>query len=371
MAGAHRRIFLALAFGLASIPAPCQEGEENPDEGRQQEFLRRESSTVNGTVKLDSGMPPPEPVPVEILCEAGSVSQVYTDRKGRFTVLLGEASTAHMLDASAASPVASPVDVQAAYTPSSSHGLCQVRIFLSGYQPQIFELNDEGALGVVDVGTIVLTRTAGARGAAVSVTSYEAPKEARKLFESAFQDAHRKKPDWPKVLRRLETAVEIYPRYAAAWDLLGDSHLLAGSTPNARQAYEAAIGADADYLPPYAPLIRLAVMDGRWEDAERLAGERLRLAPGIEAAYFRALALYQLGSIEAAEHALDAARRSADAGRFPQIALVQADIHAAKGRFKSAAAEYAAFLQKAPESPARAEIEALLDGWRREGKLTD
>ena len=371
MAGALRGVTLALAFTLASIPCPGQEGEGDPDEGRQSEFLRRESSTVNGTVKLDSGMPPPEPVPVEILCEAGSVSQVYTDRKGRFTVMLGEASTAHMLDASAASPVAAPVDVQTAYTPSSSHGLCQVRIFLSGFQPQIFELNDEGALGVIDLGTIVMTRTAGARGAAVSVTSYEAPKDARKLFESAFQDAHRKKPDWQKVLRRLESAVEIYPRYAAAWDLLGDSHLLNGSYADARKAYEAAIGADADYLPPYAPLIRLAVMDSRWEDAERLAGERLRLAPGIEAAYFRSLALFQLGSIESAEHALEAARRSTDAWRFPQIALVQADIHAAKGRFKAAAAEYASFLEKAPESPARGEIEARVDNWRRQGKLTD
>ena len=371
MAGQLRGTALVLALTMTPGSFFGQEYEGEQDESRRLEVTQRQSSTINGTVKLDSGTPPPEPIPVEVMCESRSLVQVYTDRKGRFTVVLGEESTGNMLDASASSPLPPRSEMQSAYSEMGLSARCQVRIFLSGFQPQIFDLAEDGALGVVDIGAIVLTRLAGARGAAVSVTSYEAPKDARKAFESAFREAHRKKPDWANVIKRLEFAAAAFPRYAAAWDLLGDCHLLAGSQAESRKAYEAAIAADPDYLPPYAPLIRLAVLDARWEDAERLAGMRLRLAPGVEAAYFRSLALFQLGSIESAEQALDAARRSGDAGRFPQIALVQADIDAARGRFKAAAAQYAMFLETVPQSPARGEIEAKLDGWRRAGKLGD
>jgi predicted negative regulator of RcsB-dependent stress response len=325
--------------------------------------------TVNGTVLLDSGLPPPEPIPVEVHCEARAISQVYTDRKGRFTIVLGEDSTPTMMDASASSQASVPIGFHSWFADGRPTDHCQVRVFLAGYQPEIFDLSEDGGIGAIDIGHVVLRRLAGSRGAAVSITSYEAPKGARKLFENAFRDVHRKKPNLNAAVNQLRSAVEIYPRYVAAWDLLGDCHLLRGEIPEARQAYESALAEDRDYLPPYAPLIRIAAEDGRWEDVASLAEGRLRLARSVEAAYFRSLALFQLGALEPAEQALDMARQSAGASSFPQIALVQADIHVARGRYQQAAEQYHAFLSQAPDSPARPEIEAILDTWKRDGKL--
>ncbi|MEZ5366249.1 MAG: tetratricopeptide repeat protein [Bryobacterales bacterium] len=370
MAAATKRIPLILALALSPALSFAQDGEvENNEDDQQLELLHRQSSTVNGKVTLDSGMPPPEPIAIELECESRAVSQVYTDRKGQFTAVLGEDSTASMLDASASTQLGPRAGQINSFPESRGANRCQLRIFLGGYQPVLFDLADEGALGLIDVGTIVLRRSSGAVGAAVSITSYEAPKSARKLFDKAFREAHKKRPNLQNAMRDLEAAVAEYPRYAAAWDLLGDCHLLTGSREGARKAYEGAVAADADYLPPYAPLIRMAALDARWEDAERLAGERLRLAPNGESAYFRAMALFELGALESAELAIDAAQRAADAHKLPQIALVQADIHAARGRFKQAAAQYALFLERVPQTPARPEIEARVEGWRRDGKL--
>jgi predicted negative regulator of RcsB-dependent stress response len=355
--------------GLCAVAAYAQDGDVDPDEDRRMEVVHRQSATVNGAILLDSGSPPPEPIPVEIHCEARSVSQVYTDRKGRFTVILGEESTASMMDASASSQSSAPQGFHSWYGEGSPVGRCQVRVFLAGYQPEMMDLAEDGGISTVEIGTIVLRRLAGTHGAAVSVTSYEAPKEARKLFETAFREAHRKKPNLDAAIHRLSRAVESYSRYAAAWDLMGDCHLLKGDIRAAQKAYESSIAADPDYVPPYAPLIRIAVQDSRWEDVANLAGERLRLARSVESAYFRSLALYQLGSLELAEQALDIARRSPGAERFPQIALVQADIHAAQGRYRQAVAEYEAYLGKLPDSPARSEIEAIVESWKRSGKL--
>ncbi len=365
------RIASRLAMtGWMAASLLAQDGEFEQDDTVRVETTRRQSSTVNGVVMLDSGMPPPEPIPIELTCESRAVSQVYTDRKGRFSVTLGQDSPASMLDASAPSPMQPGAASHSWFAESRPAGRCQLRIFLAGFQPQLLDVNEDGGIVSVQIGTVVLTRLAGSRGAAVSVTSYEAPKEARKHFESAFREAHKKKPNLLASITRLRSAVEIHPRYAAAWDLLGDCHLLTGETPEARRAYEAAIAADGDFLPPYAPLIRLAVADARWEDVAALAGERLRLSRGAEAAYFRSLALFRLGALDPAAEALDAARQSPDAGRFPQIALVQADLHAAKGRFRQAVEQYEAFLSQDPNSPARPEIETIVDGWRKTGKLS-
>jgi hypothetical protein len=365
----YRRIACALWLCSSVAPAVLAQEEVDANEDHRLEVVRRQSVTVNGSVLLDSGSPPPEPIPVEIHCESRSVSQVYTDRKGRFTVLLGEESTANMMDASASIQSSAPMGLSSWYAEGSPIGRCQVRIFLAGYQPEMLDLAEEGGLITVEVGAIVLRRLAGSRGVAVSVTSYEAPKAAQKLFETAFRDAHRKKPNLDGAIHRLVRAVEIHARYAAAWDLLGDCYLLKGLIRDAQRAYESAIAADGAYLPPYAPLIRIAVRDARWEDVANLAGERLRLARGAEAAYFRSLALFQLGSVEMAEQALDLARRTPGSERFPQIALVQADIHAAQGRYRQAVAEYQSYLLLQPDSPARTEIEAIVEGWKRSGKL--
>lgn len=362
---------LLLSMGWMPLPLFAQDEDYDPDAGREVEVLHRQHFTVSGVVRLNSGVPPPEPIAVELLCDARLINQGFTDRKGGFTISVGTEPDAALLDASTSSRAPVSTDVGAWLSESRPLGPCHLRILVSGYRPQALALDDSGAFGVVDMGTIVLERLDGVAGAAISVTSYEAPRAAQKLLASAVREARRPRPNVETALEKLQAAVTLFPRYAAAWDLLGDCHWAVGAEEEARKAYEAALAADRDYLPPYGPLIRLAVDERRWADVDRLASVRLGLAPGAEVAYLHALALLELGTIESAERALEQARTDAGGERMPQVALIQAEIHIARGRFRQAAEQFEWFLSAAPDSLARPEIEAKLAAWRQDGKLAE
>ena len=50
----------------------------------------RRNIYLSGRVVLDSGVPPPDPVPIECVCNGRSRVETYTDTKGKFSFRVGQ-----------------------------------------------------------------------------------------------------------------------------------------------------------------------------------------------------------------------------------------------------------------------------------------
>ncbi|MDA1316001.1 MAG: hypothetical protein O2968_21980 [Acidobacteria bacterium] len=183
---------------------------------------------VSGKVLLDDGTAPPDPVKIERVCSGQAVPEGFTDGKGRFTIELGADSAATMTDASV--PTAADGNIGGGFLQdpfggvgTTSGGLgrvnplgCELRAELAGYESDAISLGRRTTMSHPDVGTIVLRRKQDVQGTAISVTSLEAPKKARKMYENARKEVFKKEPDFKKAMAQLEETVATYPEFAAA-----------------------------------------------------------------------------------------------------------------------------------------------------------
>ncbi len=116
------------------------------------------------------------------------------------------------------------------------------------------------------------------QGDLVSFTTLAAPKNAERAYEKARRNLTRKKPRVSTAARELTTAVALYPQFAAAWYLLGETRLALRQNEAAREAFLRALGADPKYPSPYAPLALMELEVGRFREAAEFAGLQLRFS---------------------------------------------------------------------------------------------
>jgi tetratricopeptide (TPR) repeat protein len=317
---------------------------------------------VTGNVMLDDGSPPPSPVTIERVCSGSPRAQAYTDRKGRFSFQLGQTSTM-MQDASEegsslpgtsrpVSSIASGAGSQPQLPGAADVQLanCDLRAVLSGFRSDTVGLGMRRLLDDPNVGTIVLHRLANVEGSAVSVTSLQAPKEARRAYDKGLQDIRKNK--LPEAARELHTAVGIYPAYAAAWYELGRIEVQNRNIEQARKSFQSAMAADVKFVSPYAELAELEARAENWPELADITGRLLKLdAVDYPMAYFyNATANLHLGQIEAAEKSARAGEKLDTPHQFPKLEQVLAMILAEKKDYAGAAAHLRSYLALAPNS---------------------
>lgn len=325
-------------------------------------------SFVYGRVALENGQPVPESISVRLRCGMKLMQTVHTDLAGNFRFILGagpESNSLDMGDSSdtpvlqEASPMNSRVGLPRVDDPAPRLWGCEVEIPVSGYQPLSRPITSVASVGGIDVGTFVLTRIAAVPGAAVSVTSLLAPKNARKEFEKGEKDARNKHLD--SATKHLERAVAEYGAYAVAWNDLGQIYAAGQHPEEARRAFAKAITADPQYIPPCMGLAQLELQHGRYEDAIEAAGRALKLYPGSAiASFIQAVANLRLNRLDAAEKSA----RDAENGphqNIPQVHVLRADIFLRKQDYSNAAAQMQAYLKESPQGEFAAEIKERLE----------
>ncbi|HEY4084593.1 MAG TPA: hypothetical protein VGM43_01585, partial [Bryobacteraceae bacterium] len=107
----------------------------------------------------------------------------------------------------------------------AASSLCTIEAKVFGYDSTAARFSVRSANGMVNVGTITITRNSAGdaedqggkvrSGATVSATSLKAPSEAVKRFEQGQKELRQKKP--ANAAKSFEAAVRIYPEYADAW----------------------------------------------------------------------------------------------------------------------------------------------------------
>lgn len=325
---------------------------------------------ISGRVVLNDGTPISEPIVIERVCGSRTYKEGYTDTRGYFSFQLGQNRS--VLPDASTEGFSSPLSTSSASMGGLLNGggnsdlsetalfQCELRAVLGGYRSDVVSLANRRYMDNPDVGALVLHNLANAPGLTTSATTALAPKEARKSYEKALEALKRSRPD--DAQKELLKAVDLYPKFAAAWFDLGQVYERRDHLPEAREAYAKAIAADANFVNPHEHLYMLAAKDAKWQDVADATERVLRLNPyDFPGAYYMsAVANFQLKKFDAAEKSAREAAKINGAHAEPRANFVLGVILANKGDFPAAAESFRTFLKLDPTSPDKDRVQKML-----------
>jgi cytochrome c-type biogenesis protein CcmH/NrfG len=327
---------------------------------------------ISGKVTLPDGTPPPEPVRIERVCAGNVRTEGFTDRKGRFSFELGRSN--EFQDASMGGSDTFPSGGMAGRTGSvggsrtgsrNSMGIdsrlfgCELRVTLAGYTSQSVDLTTRRVMDNPELGTFILRRIGNAEGFTLSATSALAPNDARKEYEKGMSMSLKKPKNQKEMDQALDEAekhfakaVEVYPKYAAAWTELGQVYETQKKFAEARKAYEQSVAADGKFVPPYHRMAVLALRDANWQDLADMSDKVLRLDPYTypDAFYLSSVGNLQLNHLDIAEKNAREALKLDTRKQNPRIHYVLGLVLAQKRQFGSAAESLRTFLEASPDA---------------------
>src|SRR5438270_3147421 len=337
-----------------STPTLPQPGTGFPNTQTERQILY-----ISGSVVLQDGTPPPEPVAIEIVCGGSAHKEGYTDSKGHYQIQLGQ--NFEMQDVSESGGSISGLGSNRSTMEGRGPGMggvnprdligCELRAMLPGFQSSSVMIRVEGSFGEIRMDTIVLQKLGGGTGTTISLTTMQAPNNARHDYEKAQK--HLAKENLKDAEKELTKAVEEFPKFAAAWALLGMIHQSDKQLDQASHDYQQAIAADPQYAKPYFGLAVIAANQQNWKETLRQSDQVNRLAPLAypEAYFFSGVASYNLGSMDDAERSMRKFLTLDSEHRKPMAALYLGDILARKQDFAGAAEQAKAYLALAPNAP--------------------
>lgn len=347
----------------ASLPIPSISSINNTPTASPNSTQLQRPAYVAGNVILEDGTPPLESIAIQMVCAGTPRSIGFTDLKGRFDLDMNDRKNpAIYSDASQSGPYSGggaasmgqntkPQALGGPNTPTMrNYSGCDLMAALAGYRSDRLSLASHRALEDPHVGTIVLHRLENVQGSTISATSAFAPKEAKKAFLKAL--SQEQKANWSEAERQLRKAVELYPKYAAAWFHLGFTQQSQGNLAGARVSYRQALDADPRYVSPYQQLAVLAAREQKWPDVAEQTDRLLNLNPidFPDAWMYNAMAKFQLQMFEAAEKSARQGLLTDPNHHYPKLDQVLGVILTQKHEYPEAATHMRAYLRLAPEA---------------------
>lgn len=332
---------------------------------------------VTGRVMIDDGTPLPEAVVIQRVCNGAAHSEGYTDSKGFFGLELGNKTMA-VQDASefgggGFGGMMGPNSQQ--QTPGGSgmgsgmgsmggisdnrYRNCELQAKLAGYRSQVINMTNRRAMDDPNVGTILLHRIGSAEGNTVSAVSLAAPKDARRAYDRGMEALKKQKAD--EARKDFAKAVELYPKYATAWQELGKLQA-PGDAEAARKSFGSAIEADPKFTAPFMHLAVLALQEKNWQEVAQLTEKIVKLDPFDypQAFFYNAVANYNLRNLEIAEQSALQAEKLDTRHLMPQVNQLLGMMLAMRRDFPGAAAEFRNYLKVAPDGPEAATVRSQL-----------
>lgn len=316
---------------------------------------------ISGKVLVDGGGTPPEPVVIERVCNGVARRQGYTDGKGAFQFQLDQnvgfqdASENNSLSSSDSS-----ISSQTQDALKTKYQGCEIRAVLSGFLSSSVSLRLQGSSWQYDLGTIFLKRMENVSGTTISMTTLNAPGDAKRAYEKGRKAFDESK--FAEAEKELTKAVKIYPGLAAAWSLLGDIHQQNKQLEEAVKDYQQAFTADPHFVNPCFGLALVAMQEKRWQDAVQFTDQVLRMNPSAfpSAYFYNAVAAYNLGQIDVAQESARKFKTLDTDHRHPDICLLLGQIYIKNGDYASAAQEMRDYLTIAPNADNATEVRTAL-----------
>lgn len=322
---------------------------------------------LQGRVILDDGKTPNEPIVIERVCGTYVYKEGVANQRGEYSIQLGE-NQAVFQDASTNGQTlnTSPGAGRGLTSDVSPNALwdCELRASLAGYRSEAVPLSNQRNADNPVI-NFVLHYTGDIKGGTTSVTSEQAPKNAKKAYQKGLDAEKAGNPD--EAQKEFLKAVELFPKYAVAWFELGQVYESRSHVPEAKDAYQHALAGDPNYVNPYEKLYLLAAKESNWPQVAELTGKLLGLDPYdfAGAYYYNALANLQANQLDAAERS---------GRKAVQVTGPQAEVRAhyvlglilgRKGDLPGAVAELREFLKIAPSASNRAQIEQMISSAER------
>ena len=317
---------------------------------------------ISGKVLVDGGGSPPEPVVIERVCNGVARRQGYTDGKGSFQFQLDQ--NVGFQDASENSNLFGS-DGQMT-TSQSSDALrtkyqgCEIRAVLPGFLSSAVSLRLQGSTWQYDLGTIFLKRMENVSGTTISMTTLNAPGDAKHAYEKGRKAFDQQK--FADAEKELNKAVKIFPGFAAAWSLLGDIHQQQKQLDEAIKDYQQALTADPHYVNPCFGLALIALQQKRWQDGMQFTDQVIHMNPAAfpTAYFYNAVAAYNAGKPEVAQESAKKFKTLDTDHRHPDVYLLLSQIYIKAGDYPGAAQEMRDYLAIAPNADNAAEVRATL-----------
>ena len=186
----------------------------------------------------------------------------------------------------------------------------------------------------------------------VSVNQLKIPSEAKNKYDEASELMGKK--DWAGAIGRLNDAIAIYPRYAAAYNNMAAAEARLGDWGRAREALQKAIAVDDHFAPGFVNLGHLEERDHKFEAAEKLYAKAAAIDPS------NAQTLAYLCRSQFLDKHYDAAIATAHTvhamphDQLASVHYIAARAYQRENRTSDAIAEFKVLLQEEP-SGARAE----------------
>jgi Tetratricopeptide repeat len=295
-------------------PIPTQPNMNTPDTTLGQRAF------ISGKVVLDDGSRLTDVATIQTICQGHKQTVAHTDSRGNFTFEFGDRMSAAAAGVSAA-------DVDSSWGPTTGNRSnqrdwrnCELQAELPGFTSQSIDLTSRmSTFESADIGRLVLRRMGHIEGLTISATSGLAPRDAQKAFEKGREKAGKEK--WDEAQQSLENAVQIYPKYAAAWFELGRVQLRKNDVIQARTSFEQSIAADGKFANPYRGLAELDTREGKWQELVSVTEKLLALNPvSFPDAWFRnALANLYLKNFAAAEKSARQGMKIDDHHQLPKL----------------------------------------------------
>jgi hypothetical protein len=363
----------ATLTAIASLYGSPQENELR----RAMEVRGAERISLSGRVVVADGTPPPATAQIETICDGRRQTQGTTKNDGVFQITLGNDPTASISSARDSAPAGVGSDSFGRAAPGNMDSLghvdltsCEVRAVLPGFTSSVIQLGRRSAFESPEIGNLILTPYGKDGDPTVSATTLQAPKEAQKAFEKGVKETRGDKPKWDRAAKELSKAVELYPQFAEAWYELGEARLRLQDVAKAREAFQHAIEADANFQKPYAPLSLIELKQGNKEDAARLADKAVSLNPGLtEAHFYAAMAHFMLGNLDRAGEAGLMVKKQGGAQSYPRVLVILGDYYAQKQDFVASAQSYGEYLEIEPDSPMAEQVRKRLEEWKSLGMI--
>jgi len=315
---------------------------------------------LTGRVVLDDGTAPPEPVAIQRLCGANPHTETYTDGKGHFSFEWGQ-RLGVMPDASEDNFGRAPgmsnggaIGTSGAPTSRSADQMmmgCELRAQLAGFRSDSIQLGNHRSLDNPEVGTIILHRVGNVQGVAISATTLMAPKDAKKAYEKGINDLKKDKPE--EALKDFQKAVDVYPKFAAAWYELGRVQRGLKDLDGAKKSWTQALESDSKYVKPYIELAELYFNNQKWQEVKDTT-DRLLALDAIDfplAWYFSSVANYEMKDFDAAEKSAREGVKNDTSNTIPRMNQILGVLLANKADYAGAADSLRNYLKVAPNGP--------------------
>jgi len=314
---------------------------------------------LSGKVRVDDGSELTDPATIESVCSGDRHFEGYTDRKGNFSFEFGKQRGMGNGDVTTTSS-GMPGQPRTALQQRRELQQCELIAVLPGFTSQTLELATVDMTESMNVGTIVLHRLAKVQGFTISATTAMAPDKARKAFEKGRDEAQKKK--WPAAEKKFQQAVQIYPKFAAAWLELARVQLEQHDMAAARQSLQQSVAADPQFVSPHGLLAIMDFQEQHWQDVLNDTGAVLRLNPlsFAEDWYYNSAANYYLGHYDDAEKAARQGIQTDVTHRIPKLEYLLGVILAQKHNYQGAAEHMRNYVRLAPQSTDVARVNAQI-----------